>query len=185
MPIVDHNEFRQNMRHAQGWWDDCPNTKMVQPGGAAPTWNTTYGGWDFPGNVDRNIWFISQMSHEKVLGSSVVPHVHWQPTTTNVNTVEWDIKYWYLNPVSGGAQNAAGTTETITVTPNGTAYQMQIDGFTAVSAPASESVSAFFIAEITRTGTTDANNDTVILKDFDPHAQKDQLGSISATKKWG
>jgi hypothetical protein len=183
--ITSIHEFRQNYRHAQGWWDDCPNAKQVQPGGAAPTWNNTYGGWDFAGNVDRSLWFIVQMSHNKILGSSVFPHVHWQPTTVNVNTVEWDIEYWFLNPVGGGAQGAAGTTETITVTPNGTAYQMQIDGFTAVAAPAGETVSAFFIAEITRTGSTDANNDTVILKDFDIHFQKDQPGSIAATRKWG
>jgi hypothetical protein len=62
---------------------------------------------------------------------------------------------------------------------------MQISGFSAVAAPASEAVSAFFIAEITRTGSTDANNDTVILKDFDVHLQVDQPGSYSATAKWG
>jgi hypothetical protein len=161
MTLLEPNAFRHTYRNSGGWWLDSANCKQVQPGGAAPAWNTTYGGWDFPGNVDRSLWYIIQLNHDKLLGTNVIPHVHWQPTTVNVSTVEWDIEYWYLNAVSGGAQGAAGTTETITVTPNGTAYQMQVDGFSTVAAPASEAVSAFFIAEITRTGTTDTNNDTV------------------------
>ena len=181
--IRDPNTFRQEYKRAEGWWEDGLNAKQVSA--VNLSWNTTYGGWTFTNVSNRYLWVNTQMQHAKRLGSLIYPHVHWQPTTVVTDTVQWLLEYWYLNSVDGGAQGAVGTTETITVTPNGTAYQMQIDYFTPVVAPASEAVSAFFICKLSRVGLADAYNDDVILKDFDPHIQLDQPGSIQETSKWG
>lgn len=179
----DKNEFRMNYRQAQGWWEDGLNAKQVSA--VNLSWNTTYGGWTFTNVSNRYLWVITQLQHAKVLGSTIYPHVHWQPTTAVTDTVDWILDYWYLNAVAGGAQGAVPTSETINATPNGTAYQMQINGFTPIAAPVNETVSAFFICRIYRDGNNDVYNSDVILKDFDPHVQLDQPGSIQEASKWG
>jgi len=183
--IQSRQEFIQNYRHAQGWWDDSLNVKNVSAVNLA--WDTSYGGWIFTNASNRYIWYVVQMPHGKTLGTAIHPHLHWMPTTTNTGTVAWVIEYWWKNAVGDTAQGAVGTggSETINATPNGTAYVLQLDAFTPIAAPASEAVSSLLTVRIYRDGTSDAYNDDALLKDFDCHLQLDQPGSILETSKWG
>lgn len=163
------------------WWIDAPG-KSVQPSGAAPGWDNVRGGWTFAGNVNRSLWWTILMPHQKALGGPVEPHVHWQPTTVNVAVVRWAIRYWFLNE-QGEVQDAVGTTVNLDVTPSGVAHATHFDEWPMISDPG-ETLSDLFVAELFRMGAVDANNDTVILKDFDCHVEVDSPGSWEDHVKW-
>lgn len=174
-------------RRKRLYWDDCFNIKSVQP--AALLWDANYGAWSFPGNLsNRYLWIVFQMPHSKAMGGIAGFHIHWMPATNNVNVVKWDAEYWWKNTSGDTAQGAAGgggTAVTINTTPNGTAYVLQMDHFADWAAPANEEISSIITVRLNRDGAADANNDIVLLKDFDVHVQHDSFGSVSDDVKWG
>lgn len=182
--IRNRNVFRQEYKRAEGWWEDSLNVKSV--GTSNLSWDASYGGWSFTNVSNRYLYFNIQMQHAKLLSSPVKVHLHWMPSTTDTSTVQWELRYYFKNAVGDTAQGtlAVAPTETITVTPNGTAYVLQIDGFSAIAAPASETVSAILSCRLRRLGTEDDYNGTAILKDWDAHCQLDQPGSYADDSKW-
>jgi len=168
------------------YWDDCFNIKSVQP--ANLNWNTSYGGWEFTNHSTRYLWIICQMIHAKAMQTPIEFHLHWMPTTNDVDVVKWDAEYWWKNAVGDTAQGAVGgggTNVTMNATPNGTAYVLQIDDFAMWAAPmATEEVSAIVTIRLRRDGAVDAHPNTVLLKDFDPHVEHDSFGSIGHDAKW-
>ena len=171
-------------RRKRLYWDDCYNIKVVEA--VNLNWDATRGGWQFTGAVsNRYLWIICQMNHTKAMGTATEFHLHWMPTTVNVNTVKWDVIYWWKNAIGDTAQDAVGTADTITVTPSGTAHVLQQSDFSVWAEPANEEVSSILTIRLNRDGNADANNDTVLLKDFDPHIQHDSFGSTGHDVKWG
>lgn len=163
-----------------GAWDDLafPATAINPPGIASdPTFNTTYITWDFS---SADVLFIAgQLPHEYKEGSSIVPHVHWQPSNTNQGTFVWKLEYTWRN--LDGAWSSL-TTSTKTVTPGGTAYTAQMDDFTTIAGTGME-ISSLWQCKLSRAAADDNFTGDAMLIEFDIHFKKDALGSRSEDTK--
>jgi len=171
-------------------WDDAhaPASALRIPAGLnPPTWDDANIGWLFEGTgagtPDETIYAIFHMPHTYCEGTSITPHLHWQPTTANAGNVYWQLQYTWLND---GETQAGLTTIFITPAVSGVAWQLQRDDFAAI-AKANALAGSTVACVLTRLSTNVAdtyNNDNALLKKFDLHHQIDAIGSVGIIGKW-
>ncbi len=158
-------------------WNDLrfPSTAFNPPGQISdPTWDPTNIGWIMENlNV---LYVIAQFSHQKELGTSIYPHIHWEQTEAGL--VHWRMEYqWYNN---GDVEATEYTTidTTTQLFPYTSGRLAQISVFPDIEAIADEEVSSFLKIRLLR---IDDASDTYVgdplLSEFDIHFQIDTMGS--------
>lgn len=82
---------------ALGWNDITTDISAGRGIGAnAPTWSTYRNGikaYAFDSGTMNEIWMAFHIKHDYAEGTSVYPHVHWGPITTNTGVVRWGFEY--------------------------------------------------------------------------------------------
>lgn len=160
-------------------WDDLSVslTRDKQGQSSKPDYDFTENGLLFPQNDPAEIvYLVIQMKHAKVLGTGLMPHVHY--IQDEVPQPTWKIDYrWYNN----GAAVPGSWTTISTADGNKGVFDytsgaiMQIGAFVEVLPPASEDVSSNFDLRLYRDD-NDVTGD-VLAKFIDLHYQIDSLGS--------
>ena len=160
-------------------WDDlrAPATAINPPGQLSdPDWDNTNGGWLFAPNGTEVLWIIMQMPHAYKQGSSIRPHIHWQPINTDTGDVLWRMEYKWtnINDVDAGTF----TTLNILTAGSGTALTHQINGFGEIDGTGKR-ISSILTLKLSRIGgdSTDTYNTDALLKEFDVHFQINSTGS--------
>jgi len=145
---------------------------LFNPVTAKPDYDYTNVGFLFDPSTIEYIYINAQMPHDWVAGSTIYPHVHWMPTTTNTGAVRWLLAYKWTNmdDVLAGsfsyvAINQAGT---------GTAYTHQYAEMTAI-AGTGKTTSSIITIVLSREATNgdDTYTGDALLKEFDIHYLKD------------
>ena len=176
--------------NTQTFWDDMrfPAAAANPPGLASdPDFDTTNGGWLFAAAGTELLFFAAQIPHSWYEGSTLVPHVHWQKTTSASGDVVWSFEYKWA-PL-GEAMDAAFTqvtaSSTVADTPdNDTANEHMITSFGDLSGEGKQ-ISDMLIMKLSRLG--DNGSDTygadARLLEFDIHYQIDGIGSAQQYTK--
>lgn len=73
-----------------------PFTKLLDDGGGSVGVYT----YQFPNNVDRELFFWVQLSHEWFEGSTLKPHIHWAAVDSGAGDVVWGLEYTKATPMS-------------------------------------------------------------------------------------
>jgi hypothetical protein len=82
------------------FWEDLrfPASGINPPGAASdPTVDTTDGRLVFSASAENIVAIQVQMPHAWREGSTIHPHIHWSPTSTNTGNVKWQLKYKVAN----------------------------------------------------------------------------------------
>lgn len=181
MPNSAHTGFRLTNTS----WDDLrfPAQGINPPGAASdPDLESTTGLLLFGTVGTETIAGVAQMPHTWKEGTAVVPHVHWQKTTSAAGNVLWQLDY---EVVSNGAIAAMdyGTqlqvTESVDGTPdNDTANEVLISSFGEV-AMTGEVISCLVFWKLSRIGgdALDTYGADARLLEFDIHYEVDAHGS--------
>lgn len=132
-------------------------------------------GYQFVNNALKEVSFMVQLSHQWAEGTSVTPHVHWCPSSTNTANVVFGLDYWVAN-ISETIPSA--NTVTKTATPNGTAYKHQLTAFDAVSM-SGKTASCIFGGRLYRDGGSgdDAFTGTCYILGVDLHVSTNRWGA--------
>ena len=142
------------------------------PAVAKPDYDYTNLGFSFDASTQEIIYIIAQMPHDWVAGSTIYPHVHWMPTTTDTGNVYWAIDYKWTNidAVDAGAVTTIGVIQAGT----GTALTHQYAEMTAIAGTGKTSSSILSIA-LYRAASSgeDTYTGEALLKEFDIHYMKD------------
>jgi hypothetical protein len=163
-------------------WDDlrAPATAVNPVGPAAPaTPDTVVPGLLFASGGTNVVHILLQMPHTWVEGSSVIPHLHWMPTSVDVGFVRWQLEIQALNvhEVLG-----AYTTTPIDSVGLGTADIHQYASFGSFGM-AGKKISCMIMVKLSRLGGADTYADDARLLEFDIHYLKDGLGSVGEVTK--
>lgn len=166
------------------FWDDlrAPAT-AINPIGpvSAPSPDATTPGLLFEAGKDQMIYIVMQLPHTWKMGTSIYPHIHWEPATNNIGTVKWQLSYRWRNH---GATAAALTDLTLlTLTTGGVANVLRYDAFDTISGDTKDISSMLQIA-LSRTGTADSFTGSARLLEFDIHYQVDSRGSRQERSKY-
>lgn len=178
--IVEKMEATIPITYGSVFWDDLrfPAQGVYPPGLASdPTWDATNIGWSFSPTVTNILQMVCQLPHSYKEGTSIYPHVHWEPSNTDTGNTLWRLGYRWRN---NGETAAALTTQDILVPAGGTALTLQIDSFAALT-KANATISSILDIELSRIGGdgTDTFTGNAILKEFDIHFMKDTDGSLN------
>lgn len=161
-----------------------PATAINPPGAASdPDWDSTNGGWLFDAGSTEVLYVIAQLPHSWKEGTALMPHVHWEKTTSAAGNVRWQLRYeWsaYLeartaltttNETSPVVNSDVADTQMITALPNITATGKQI--------------SDMLVMRIERVGghASDTYAADARLLEFDIHYQVDSFGSSTEFSK--
>jgi len=189
--IRDLNTFRQEYKHAQGWWDDLRfPAQRVGVGAQAPTWDTTNLGYvfnDAPPSGNQEIQVIAQLPHTWLEGSMVEVHIHWCLLEDNGDTdetVKWDLLWRWYNV--GSTSNGSWTTSQNSIDVSAQSQWISLLSEVGSLAGAGFQISSLLELRLQR-DTDDAADDhphDVLLKEIDLHYQKDQPGSLHEYGKW-
>ncbi len=161
-------------------WDDLrfPATQIRQnPATLLPNFDETNIGYLFDAGSTETLLIIAQMPHAWKLGSSIVPHIHWMPTTTNTGSVLWRMEYKWTNIFD--TELASWSSPPDVLTPaDGIAFKHQLSSFGNISGTGKVLSSLLYI-RISRIGGegTDTYTGDALLKEFDIHYEMDTLGS--------
>ena len=170
------------------FWDDLRfQITNLAPGGTppdtivfGPSGNIRCFAFDGAATLEA-VEGMVQFPHSWKAGTSVYPHVHWAPTTTNLGNVVWQLDYYWLNfgDVAGGAPTTIAASATPAQgSPMGTAWKHMINSFGAVSATNKNisSILAFRLFRDPANG-SDTYADDAALIAFDIHYEVDSFGS--------
>jgi len=171
-------------------WDDLrfpAEAVRINPVTSHPDYGALVGNMKcllFDGSTEEDVTFVAQFPHGYVIGSNVIPHVHWCPTTTNVGTVVWQLEYsWF---------DTNGTAGTPTLTISGSVsfttnsqYKSFYTSFPAVSGTAITGLSSIMMGRLSRRAdlSTDNYADDAGMLEFDIHYELDTYGSEAPTSK--
>lgn len=171
-------------------WDDLrsPAAAINPPGQASdPDFDTTNGGWLFAAAGTELLFLQVQLPHSWRQGTVIVPHVHWQKTTSASGNVLWQFDYKW-SP-RGAVMDADFTTlqvsSTVAGTPdNDTANEHLISSFGDVSGSGKE-ISDMLVCKLSRIGgdAADTYGADARLLEFDIHYQSDYRGSAGQFTK--
>lgn len=164
-------------------WDDLrfPATAINPPGVVSdPDWDTTKGGWLFAATGTETLFIIGQMPHGWLEGSVIVPHVHWERTTSAAGAVVWQLEYQWC-PL-GEAREAAVTVSAdaaVATLASDVADVHQITSF-GDTATTGKQISDMLVMKVSRLGddAADTYAADARLLEFDIHHQKDADGSV-------
>lgn len=167
-------------------WEDLrfPSQGINPPGLASdPTTETATGLKLFSPTQTNVLAGVAQMSHEWIEGSAIVPHVHWQKTTSAAGDVLW--RFEYDNIVNPGEvslltyANALDSLTPVAGTPdNDLAGENLISSFGEV-AMTDKLISCCILWKLSRIGgdASDTYGGDARLVEFDIHYQLDEGGS--------
>lgn len=181
-----------NPTYNPAYWDDLriSATSATTGGALDPTFaqfrddgagSTGVFTWQFPQNLDRELFFEAQMPHKWLEGSDIKPHVHWAPDTAGSGNVVWGLEYTVAR-----AFTVFPITSTLSVTAAapGVAYQHTINGFGSISM-VGNTISTMLLCRIYREGTNvaDTYGSDASLLEVDFHYQLDTPGSVQEFSK--
>jgi hypothetical protein len=179
--LAEFNELDTWVRTPR--WDDLrfPASSATGLGSNPPTFNTTYGTWDFSASTTENLFFTAQLPHGWAEGTTIHPHVHWAKSTSASGDVKWEFKYrwWRIRQVVDDQQTLTVTEVVPGTRDTDTAYQHMISAFDWIAVPDVQ-ISDMITMELSRLG-ADSEDDyagLAMLLEFDLHYQQDQDGSI-------
>jgi len=164
-------------------WEDlrvaAQNTK-INPSKSEPafvSWKDGLFQFRFlPGNDDdESLHFTVQMPHSWKEGTTLYPHIHWSPDTTNTGNVKWELEYTVID-VNGTFPSS--TTITQVDAADGTIDKHQVTSLPTISG-SGLNISWVMVCRLTRLG--DDGQDTytgnVFFHEFDIHYEVETLGS--------
>lgn len=169
-------------------WDDLNVLPLVRFSGAgAPAMTdflTSGGGYvtqqlAFSGSADNTLSFSAQIPHGWVLNSELRPHIHISTVATTGNCVfrlSWAIQ---ANGSQWGSVTFTDDTKTFAA---GTANQLLIKSFTAVTPNIAAGTSPIIVGSLARLAASDGADsitDDVFLLGFDFYYQKTWFGDLS------
>ena len=165
------------------WTDLRFPVQGVNPAGTAapPTVITDLSGYtgmlEFSGSTENIIAGVAQMPLGWKRGSLIKPHIHWTKPTGSASAVTWEF-YYRLAGNPGDAIGAWSSAQTGTLVAGD---QTVSGGHLLTSFPdinmSAYLESAVILWRIHRQGGTDAENNAVILYEFDIHYQSDKMGT--------
>jgi len=170
-------------------WDDVrvPLSTAKRIGNSDPDWEVFKNGvyaLAFDASTDQEVMFSVQMPHGWKLGSSLNPHVHWAPSTTDTGSVTWKLEYTIAN-ING----TFGNTVTLDVTDagDGTAFKHQYADLGDISMSgytASSDVSIMLMCRLYRdVDDGDDYADDAFALEVDFHYEIDTVGSRAEASK--
>ena len=183
---------------AYGWvifeddcWEDLRVPLYARSGGTAPAFTSGFAGnatlysWHFVSGQVNNMYFEAQLPHGWK-GTTIYPHVHWSPTTTNTGTVRWRLEYTWVN--IDGTFGASSTVDMEEVVSTNSQWKHMLIGTVSGIAPSGSQsgISSMLICRLYRdptvtTGSNLAANVALLAIDF--HYQTDALGSRQMTAR--
>jgi hypothetical protein len=166
-------------------WDDLrfPATQLrVNPATLKPDFDTTNVGFLFDAGSVETLYLIAQMPHGWKLGSTLYPHVHWEPTTTDTGNVYWRLEYKWTS--IGETEPGSWTTLNVLDAGDGTALKHQIVslGTMVGTGQTLSSIISMKLSRVANDG-TDTYTGEALLKEFDIHYEMDTLGSREEYEK--
>lgn len=174
-------------------WDDLrfPAQGINPPGNVSdPSVDTATGLLLFSGSATNMIGGVAQMPHSWDEGSVIIPHVHWQKTTSAVGNVLWRFEYDTLvNPGEVSPltyANQIDATTPVEGTPdNDTAGENLISSFGEVDTT-DKLISVCILWKLSRIGgdVLDTYAADARLVEFDIHYQLDANGSFQQFRKY-
>jgi hypothetical protein len=173
-------------------WDDfqVPASTVKLTGQTYdPGTEATSGLLLFDAGKTELFYALMQAPHKWKEGSEIVPHVHWQKTTSAAGDVTWRCRY-KLAPI-GEVMDADWTTLATVSTPvgstpdTGTADKHLITSFGSMDTTGL-TISDCILFEVARIGgdASDTYGADARLLEFDVHIQLNTLGSIAEFRKW-
>lgn len=161
-------------------WEDLrfPATAVNPAGAANPMgFDQTNIGFTSSASAIQSIAMIAQMPHSWKMGSAIIPHIHWQATTTNIGDVYWQMEYKWTNH---GEVEAAGweLAPAAIGSTDGTIGRHLITSFGEIDGTG-KTLSSILTIRISRVGNDalDTYTGLALLKEFDIHYQIDSFGS--------
>jgi hypothetical protein len=135
----------------------------------------------FPDNDLKQVFFALQLPHSYKLGSTLHPHVHWMPQTTNTGTVNWQLEY-SIASIDGTIGNT--TTVSLKDDGDGTVNKHQLAAGADITGTGL-GLSSMLLGRLFRdggVGDDDFVGDAALLE-FDVHFEQDTVGSRQETIK--
>lgn len=152
-------------------------TAINPPGqGSDPDWDNTNGGWLFDASGTEILFIITTIPHAFKEGTNIIPHVHWQPTSTDTGHVLWRTEFKWTN-ITG---TDAGSFDTVDLldSAEGTSLKHQEGSFAAYSG-SGKTIESILTIKFSRIGGDgdDTYPQDVLLKRIDVHYEIDMIGS--------
>lgn len=194
--IRNRNVFRQEYKHAQGWWEDLRFPAAAFRLDSAATrysYDFVNLGVEFDDNArytEEVIGIIAQMSHGYLLGSGIDIHLHWEQNQNAVPNWLMDYRAYDIGEASNGSwTTVTGTTVEIAYS-SGSIHN--ITEFVSDWDPGLSEVSGLVEIKLWRdTANTsgefagaDGYTGGALTKEIDIHYQIDQPGSLGEYSKW-
>ena len=131
----------------------------------------------FDAAANEGVTFAAQLPHGWELGSGVIAHVHWSPSTTDTGDVKW-VLYYSKQAVNGGAFPAEDSL-VVTTAGSGTAKSHQYITLGTINMSAITTISPMLMCSLKRIGAagTDTFTGEAYLLEIDFHYQIDSRGS--------
>lgn len=172
------------------YWDDMRNpASAINPPGLAsdPDFDTTNGLYLFDSSATELLFISAQMPHGWKSGSGIVPHVHWQKTTSASGNVFWQLDYKKapINEVMDASFTTLTTSSVVGGTPDtDTADKHLISSFGLLDMSDMD-ISDMLIFKLARIGgnAADTYGADARLLEFDIHYRINQPGSIAEFEK--
>lgn len=184
--LVVHSKLEVgHLRLTDTSWDDLrfPAQGLNLPGAASdPDVETNTGFFLFAAASTETIAGLAQMPHSWKEGTAIVPHIHWQKTTSAAGNVLWRFNYEVVNNGDVALLTYAGETDTsssVSGTPdNDTANESLISSFGEHSMTG-KVISSLIFFRIHRIGgdASDTYGADARMLEFDLHYEIDSLGS--------
>jgi hypothetical protein len=165
-------------------WDDLRfPSQGINPAGAvdAPAVETTLTGYPgtllFSGSADNVIAGVAQMPHAWRVGSDIYPHIHWSKPVGSASAVTWQLYYRILGyPGEAHGALVGPIAGTLVAGDQATSNEMLITSFGAI-VMTGQRESTCLNWQLRRLGSTDADNGTARMFEFDIHFQHEKSGT--------
>jgi hypothetical protein len=166
-------------------WDDLRfPASGINPVGAIadPALDMTETGFPgtllFSGTVDNMSAITAQMPHEWKAGTAIRPHIHWSKPVGSANVTTWELYYRKIGNVGDVAGAWVGPiVGTLTANGVNVADKHSVTTFGSIDMTGGRE-SAMLSFRLYRRGSTDADNGTARLYEFDIHYQKNKQGTF-------
>lgn len=133
--------------------------------------------WSFSAAATNSVMFVVQLPHGWKQGSTIYPHIHWSPATTNVGNARWELEYTWAN-INGTFP--APSTLTVDAASGGVANKHLVTSFGSIVGTG-KTDSSVLVCRAARLGAH--ANDTFTGAAFglsiDFHIQLDSLGDAT------
>ena len=165
-------------------WDDFVFVGHARTVGAAPADfvninSTGIYGWEFT-NGEELYFPCCQLSHAYKVGTELIPHIHWMPSTSATYTGTWTLEWIEHVSIAAGTAMSSKSTATLAFNSSLTAWQAQIGNFSANLTSTNRGISS--IVQLKLSLALSAGTSCFLLG-LDAHYQRDGLGSDAATSK--